>query len=245
MMKDQVRGALAALDLKAPGLTWIDRGGVVSPYWIASKLARTRGFEPKTVPLIYEGTPMELAREVAARCGKLQGEMLEWLAGATEIRTSYPPGTLGWLGQTFQTDPDSPYRERRQDTQRFYDENIRIITRTVGLAVLADITGRDVRRWHKAWGRPDEAGVAQSPRRAYACIQTLRRIVAHGCETKNGVGGHAVGDALRRAEGSIRAHDARSSFRLPGRRSQSWAPIDGARGRSAARVSAPPARRRR
>ena len=185
MTKDQLRNALAALDLKAPGLNSIERAGRTAHYWFASKTARARGFEPKTVPLVFEGTPADVAREVAARCGRLQGEMLEWLAGATELRTSFPPGTVGWLGQTFQTDPDSPYRERRQDTQRFYDENIRILSRTVGQAVLADITGRDVRRWYKAWGRPDEAGVAQSPRRAYACIQTLRRIVAHGCETKN------------------------------------------------------------
>ena len=119
MTKDLVRDALVTLDLKAPGLTWITRGGKVIPYWIASKAARLGGFEPKTVQMHFDGTPIEVAREIAARCSKLHSEMLEWQAGAPEVRTAFAPGTIGWLGSNFQTDMDSPYRDKRQDTQIF------------------------------------------------------------------------------------------------------------------------------
>ncbi|WP_245930706.1 hypothetical protein [Methylobacterium radiodurans] len=133
------------------------------------------GYAPKTVRL-FGDWPSD---EIAARCAVLHSEMLEWAAGRMPARNAAEIGTLEWLCRAFETDPDSPIHERRQDTRIFYSRYIRILVDLAGDAHLRDIVGRDVRRWHKTWTE------TLGQRGAYACIQTLRRVVSYGCELRD------------------------------------------------------------
>lgn len=159
----------------APGLKRMKRhNGRVDLYWVADEKLVKRGYAPKTVRLTGEW-PSEL---VASRCQTLQAEMQTWASGFSEARVTVTPGTLEWVCRAFETDKDSPLHAKRQDTRIFYARYIRILVDKAGDAVLADITGPDVRRWHRQW----KAEIGD--RQAYACIQTLRRAVNYGCELR-------------------------------------------------------------
>lgn len=180
--------------LYAPGLKRMKRhNGRVDLYWVADEKLVREGYLPKTVRLFGEWP----SPEIAARCAILQAEMLEWAAGREPARNPSLPGTLGWVCRAFETDPDSPLHEKRQDTRIFYARYIKLIVAKAGDVSLADIIGRDVRRWHKEWLADLGA------RGAYACIQTLRRVVSYGCELRNA-------DAIELAEVL-----SRTEFRAP------------------------------
>ncbi|TXN64480.1 integrase [Methylobacterium sp. WL6] len=149
--------------------------GRLDLYWVADEKLVRAGYQPKTVRL-YGDWP---SREIASRCAILQAEMLEWADGRAPARNDAPPGTLAWVCRAFETDVDSPFHDRRQATRTFYSKYIRKLVDKAGDSHLADIVGRDVRRWHKEWLA--EMGV----RSAYACIQTLRRVVNYGCELRS------------------------------------------------------------
>jgi hypothetical protein len=150
-------------------------------YWCA----KAPGFEPRTVRLHYPDTP-EGHVDMQARCRVLQASMLEWAAGHPQGRPLAPAGTVAWIVDRYQTDEDSPYRDVRPSTRKSYDESLAIIRKSVGERRLSAVDGRDVRRWHKGWGRHDEAtGELRNPRRAYGCIQLLRIVCAYGTSLRN------------------------------------------------------------
>lgn len=181
-------------DLYAPGLKRMKRhNGRIDLYWVADEKLVAKGYLPKTVRLFGEW-PSE---EVAARCAILHAEMLEWASGHEPARNAAPPGTLTWICRAFETDEDSPFHEKRQDTRTFYSKYIGKLVDRAGDHLLSEITGRDVRRWHKDWSA--EIG----ERSAYACIQTLRRVVNYGCELRDS-------DAIELA-----AVLAKTEFRMP------------------------------
>lgn len=171
----------------APGLKKMRRkNGRVDLYWVAREDLVKAGFEPKTVRLHGDWEDPAARDQISARCRRLQAEMLEWAAGFAPQRRSATTGTIAWLCDAFQTDSESPYRDTRLSTQRFYDDSIKFVRATVGEILIREVTGRDVRRWHKNWGRYDERTKAlANPRRAYAGIQVLRRIVSYGCEMRD------------------------------------------------------------
>lgn len=163
-------------ELHAPGLKRMKRhNGRVDLYWVADEKLVAKGFTPKTVRLFGDWP----SQEIASRCAILQAEMLEWAAGREPGRNAFALGTIGWICRAFETDADSPIHERRRDTRVFYGKYIRHLVEAAGDEHMADIIGRDVRRWHRAW--TDEIG----ERGAYACIQTLRRVVNYGCELRD------------------------------------------------------------
>ncbi|MFG1410333.1 integrase [Xanthobacter sp. VTT E-85241] len=174
-------------DDSAPGLKRMKRkSGRTDVYWVANETHAKAGYEPKTVRLHGDWDDPAARDQIAARCRKLQQEMLEWAAGFLPDRRFGAAGTIAWLCDAFQTDLDSPYRDTRPSTQRFYDDNIKFVRATVGEVLVRDVTGRDIRRWHKNWGRWDEkAKTMANPRRGYGGIQTLRRVVSYGCEMKD------------------------------------------------------------
>ncbi|MFC5552480.1 integrase [Methylobacterium iners] len=149
--------------------------GRVDLYWVADEKVVAKGYLPKTVRLFGVWPSSELA----SRCAILQAEMLEWASGREPSRNSAPMGTLEQICRAFETDVDSPFHDKRQDTRTFYSRYIRSIVDKAGAYYLSEIVGRDVRRWHKEWVA--ELGV----RGGYACIQTLRRVVNYGCELRN------------------------------------------------------------
>lgn len=174
-------------EFQAPGLKRMKRkNGRIDLYWVASEEAVKKGYPVKTARLFGNWDDLQQARDIAARCQVLQAEMLEWMAGVSPSRNFSPAGTIAWLCDGFQTDVDSTYHDLRPSTQRFYDDQIKIIKTTVGDRRIDSVLGRDVRRWFRNWGRYDEdARKMKNPRRAYACIQTLRRVVSYGCELRD------------------------------------------------------------
>lgn len=162
-------------ELHAPGLKRMKRStGRVDLYWVADEALVKKGYRPKTVRLFGDWSDVGQAKEIAARCRVLNAEMLEWAGGGDTTTNPHPLGTIAWLCTAFESDQDSPYRDKRQATQLFYSRYIKTITATVGSRHVAEVTGRDVRRWHKNWSERHGA------RSAYGCIQTLRRVVAYG-----------------------------------------------------------------
>jgi len=133
-----------------------------------------KGYTLKTARL--RGDPDNPADfvQMADHCNRLQAELLQWLDGTTSVGSCYAHHTIGWLCEAFETDEESPFREKRHATQIFYARYLKIIKQTVGNRNLHGIIGRDLRRWHKEW--LSEIG----ERSAYACIQTLRRIMKYG-----------------------------------------------------------------
>lgn len=159
----------------APGLKRMKRhNGRVDLYWVADEKLVKAGYLPKTVRL--QGVwPSD---EVAARCTILQAEMMEWAATGIEPRVQVAPGTLGWVCKAFETDAESPIHDRRQATKVFYARYIAMVVDKAGDAPLHDIDGPHVRRWYREWS------AERGKRQAYACIQTLRRVVNYGCELR-------------------------------------------------------------
>lgn len=157
--------------LHAPGLNRITRpGGVIERYWFASRAAKAAGFTPRTVRIPDAADD----GEAALICRRMQFEQGEFLNGSVVKQEDATAGTIAWLCTQFETDPDSPYRDKRSATQRFYSVHIRRLAEKIGPEHVDEITGRDVRRWHREWKQ--ELG----DRTAYACIQTLRRVVKYG-----------------------------------------------------------------
>ncbi|TCR64648.1 hypothetical protein EV560_106113 [Bosea sp. BK604] len=151
------------------------KSGRIDCYWVAEKEDITKGFRPKTVRLRADFDTEEGYLYIAEQCQRLQMQLRMWRDGlrSTSARSAY--GTVAWLCESFLLDEASPLRERRRDTQIFYERYIKIITQTFGKVDLGTVTGIKIRAWHKEWSVLGERG-------AYACIQTLRRIVNYGCE---------------------------------------------------------------
>ncbi|GAB6843937.1 hypothetical protein HNR00_002311 [Methylorubrum rhodinum] len=149
--------------------------GRVDLYWVADEKLVAKWFIPKTVRLFGDWP----SQGIASRCAILQAEMLEWAAGREPGRNSFALGTIGWICRAFETDADSPIHERRRDTRVFAGNYIRHLVEAAGDERMADIIGRDVRRWHRTWA--NEIG----ERAAYAYVRTLRRVVNCGCELRD------------------------------------------------------------
>ncbi len=173
----------AAVTDPAPGLRRMKRGGRVDLYWVAPRPAVAAGYTPTVVRLHGDMADPADAQAVAQRCRVLTAEMRQWMSGRNAAPRA-SAGTIAWLCDLYQTDRDSPYRGLRPSTQVSYDESIAIVRDTIGSRRVDAVTGRDVRRWFKSWGRADpETDVLANPRRAYGCIQLLRIVVNFGVES--------------------------------------------------------------
>ena len=164
----------------APGRRTLKRRGRVDVYWMADKRAVKLGFTPKTVHLKDDPGAPVAPPEVAAQCRVLWAQMHEFMAGNATGITRFPVGTIGWLADHYQQDPDSPYHDVRASTRPGYDRTLNIIRGTVATRKLDAITANDVRRWFRLWGRAGATGELANPRRAYGCVQLLRIIVRFG-----------------------------------------------------------------
>lgn len=166
--------------LYAPGLKRMKRhNGRVDLYWVADEKAVKQGYPTKTARLFGDWGDPASANEIASRCRILQQEMLEWLAGNVEPSNPHAHGTISWLCTLFETDPETPYRTLRHDTQKFYSRYIKTIVETVGERRLGTVNGRDARRWFENWQQ------RHGHRSAYGCIQTLRRVISYGVELRD------------------------------------------------------------
>ena len=151
-------GMVSVPELSAPGLKKLKRkGGRVDCYWVADEKLVKKGYSVKTVRLTGDASePLDFAA-MASVCRRCQAEMLQWASGIVPGSNRTARGTIAWLCDAFETDKDSPIHTLRRDTQLFYAGKLGIIKETVGTRRLDVVTGKDVRRWFREWGRYDEA----------------------------------------------------------------------------------------
>jgi hypothetical protein len=167
-------------DLHAPGRKRLVRRGRVDVYWVADVKAVRAGYTPKTVALGDDPGDVRATPEIAAFCRRLWAEMKAFLAGQTRPGVRATVGTIAWLADVYQSEPDSPYQHLRPSSRPGYDKALAIVRETVGARRIDTVTSSDVRRWFKGWGRAGDGGELANPRRAYSCVQLLRIIVKFG-----------------------------------------------------------------
>lgn len=164
-------------------------------YWVPSDHAVARGYLPRTIRLYFNlhldietdrivvnGEPDELKR-LCATCEQHWAQMRAWL-GSPEMQ-SMPvfDGTFGSLIRCYQTDPESPYHEKRQSTRECYDGWCMTITRAFGKQRIDHTKPREVRRHFKAIMEPAEPGGRSRVRLAKGCIkQMLPILLGYGVE---------------------------------------------------------------
>jgi hypothetical protein len=156
--------------ITAPGLRWLK--GV--PYWRAGKAAVLAGYPIKNVKLA--GLPAE---RVVERCERLEAECRAWLAGDEE-RGVRLDGTLGSLLIVYQTHEDSPYRLLKPNSRIPYDHYVRKLREVYGERRLRNLTGLDVKRWHKVWRAPTRPGAPEKLAAAQFALNVLKAAITFG-----------------------------------------------------------------
>jgi hypothetical protein len=62
-------------------------------------------------------------------------------------------GTLSSLIRVYRTDNESPFKALKHSIRiRDYEPSLRLIDKTVGKRVVAQLKGEDFRRWYREWG---------------------------------------------------------------------------------------------
>lgn len=164
----------------APGLKRkLNKDGSYRWYWEARSDLVKRGFRPSSVRLHYPATT-DGEQQRAARCRILWAEMLRWESGGGSFPARGYDGTIRSLCHLFQTDEYSPYRKAKWNSQRLYDQSIKIIVATVGERTVLGRIGPDFQRWHEKWGEPKAKGMPHRPTRAKHAIDALRRVMSFG-----------------------------------------------------------------
>lgn len=160
----------------APGLKARPRaGGKWALYWVPWR----KGYNPKSV-LLWQGvvpTAAEASR-IRAECKTWQQKMLEWVDGTTLPVDR--PVTISDLINRYSRDPESPYRTKRPDTRRSYDEDLNRLDRAVGEAPLAEIIGQDIRRWYEEFRKPRKPGGPERVRLAHGVMVMLNMLFGYG-----------------------------------------------------------------
>ena len=164
----------------APGLKRKANGdGTFRYYWSARSDLVKRGYRPSSVRLHYPDTT-DGEMQCAARCRILWAEMLAWEAGGGALPARGYDGTIGSLCNVFQTHDASPYLRAKWNSQRLYDQQIKIIRNSVGARSIRALIGPDYTRWHTKWAEPKAEGKPRRMTRAKHCIDTVRRVVSFG-----------------------------------------------------------------
>lgn len=144
--------------------------------WVATDIARKKGFLPRTAPLPDD----ESAHE--AICTRLWAEMEQWLRGEPKRATAYD-GTISSLAEIYQKNDVSPFHSLEPRTQRSYSNTLRSITTAVGARRVDALSGEDFRRWHRKWA---DRGLRQAQEHMKLCRIILNfgaENRLHGCKT--------------------------------------------------------------
>jgi hypothetical protein len=165
----------------APGLKRKPNGdGAFRYYWEARSDLAKKGYRPSSVRLHFAETHEGRAQR-AARCRILWAEMLSWAANDGVLAARGYDGSIASLCNQFQTHNESPYKLRSKwNSQRLYDQCIKIICNTVGARAVRGLIGPDFTRWHTKWGDPVAEGKERRLTRAKHCMDTVRRVISFG-----------------------------------------------------------------
>jgi hypothetical protein len=156
---------------KAPGLIWRKRrDGSPIAYWAARRDLIKAGYRPKMVRLHY--APEDSA--LADRCRLLQAEMIAWATDHGRGRSALYDGTFASLVKFYETHPDSPYHELRQESAKTYSKTMALLMKHKGARRVDAVDGADIRRWYK------ELVEAHSKGWAYYTINVLKAVLSFG-----------------------------------------------------------------
>lgn len=165
------------VESQALGLRKMKRpSGRVDCYWVATPEMVKLGYPIRTRRVHGNPSDPEDWERMERTCRRLQDEMLAWGRGERGVSGRSARGSLAWLCEAFELDKGSRFHEMRASTQAFYWRNMKTLKEEVGLTRLHTISGAIVRVWHKGWK------AKYGERQAYACVQTLRRVVSYGVE---------------------------------------------------------------
>ncbi len=188
---------LATDTLYAPGLKRRPRVSGEALYWIPPAKDVKAGYRPKSLTLPDDASEIE----IAALCRKYWAELQGW----REPIKAPTRHTISWLIDRYLNDDESPFHDLRQISAQNYLDWCKVIRATVGERRLDPITmggiqtpritGDDVRRWHRNWGKPlpvlDDTGkpvlarggvpamAASTPSRARHVVVQLRILVKY------------------------------------------------------------------
>ncbi|MEI5680470.1 MULTISPECIES: integrase [unclassified Mesorhizobium] len=160
---------------KASGLVWQKRRKSKTPYWIPNQNAVKAGYRPKTVNLSYIADDPDM---LAARCASLQSDMLLWLS-VRRGETSQFDGTLKSLIRAYQISSESPYKELRPGSRKPYDHYLSTIEAQIGNEKIDQITGVDIKRWHREW-----SSHGRHPAAATMAVSVLDAAVSFGITSR-------------------------------------------------------------
>ena len=160
------------------------KDGSVALYWVASRAAIAAGYEPKTVRLHFPVPNPDPAPELSRRCQDLQAQMERWLIeqSSDADKPIVFNGTLGSLIRVYEENPDSPFHEKGQATQRNYSAALKTLRNTVGERRLSSLNGLDFRRWYKRFREPREGGGPERISSAHYIMTMLRLVLSFGDE---------------------------------------------------------------
>jgi hypothetical protein len=160
----------------APGLKRKrNKDGTERVYWECRTDLRKRGYEPSSVRL--HDTDAEAQ---AARCRRLQADMLAWAANGDAFSKRGYDGSLGALARDYETDDGSPFAMLKDNSKVFIGHVLGVVTKAVGKRQVRALLGSDFRSWHKKWGEPALPGGKLRLWRARHCITIVRRVIAYG-----------------------------------------------------------------
>lgn len=136
--------------IKAPGLKWrkLASGGY-TPIWIADENDVRNGYRPKTLNL---SDIADLPAVLVARCNAAQADMLLWRAGYRHDPLKFD-GTVKSLLSIYQRHPESPFHDLKPGTLRPYRHYLAKLEEHIGPRRIDEISGVDIKRWHKAWSQ--------------------------------------------------------------------------------------------
>lgn len=89
-------------------------------------------------------------------------------------------GTVGGACTIYRDHTQSPYNEVAESTRGSYDDNLKVIERSVGARILRNVAVADVRRWHKEWKKPAKKGKPERTTRAHNAVAQFRAVL-HFC----------------------------------------------------------------
>jgi hypothetical protein len=116
---------------------------------------------------------------IEAACQKLQAEMLLFLADGGRREQRFD-GTILGLSRRYQTDPASPFRRLKHNSQRADTHVLKLIEAAFGKRALAALKIADFYRWYEEIKKPKAPGGRERVRRAWGVIKKLRELFAYG-----------------------------------------------------------------
>ena len=142
----------------APGHRWQPRAdGRFVCIWVARRDIVKEGYSPKTQRIWPPTAEPDAVLDEGARfyiqseCQRLQDDMHSFIKGRGENKPPKFDGRLETLIECYKTDPDSDYLSLRHKSRKTYDSHLRMVVQTVGQRLLAEVKGRDLKRWFRNW----------------------------------------------------------------------------------------------